>query len=56
MSLISKILYVWHHIRRNYHQELLESCLDRNLKAKLRNKLDYHKKKEDQLRSLKASV
>jgi hypothetical protein len=56
MSLISKILYVWHHLRRNYHQELLRSCLDHRLKAKFRNKLDYHTKKLDHLNSLKASV
>ncbi|HZH58764.1 MAG TPA: hypothetical protein VEY70_04125 [Metabacillus sp.] len=45
MSLISKILYNWHLIKMNYHRELVDSCLDHKLKQKLRNKLEYHKKK-----------
>lgn len=52
MSLISKILYCWHYIRKNYHQELYDSCLDNKIKANLRNKLEYHKKKVDQLTAL----
>ncbi|MGM0875048.1 MAG: hypothetical protein ACQEWV_09630 [Bacillota bacterium] len=55
MSFLSKILYCWHFIRKNYHQELLESCRDYKLKEKLRKKIEYHKKKIDQLRTVKAS-
>lgn len=55
MSLLSKILYSWHFIRMNYHQELLESCLDYKLKEELRKKIDYHKKKIDQISTVKAS-
>jgi hypothetical protein len=49
MSLTSKILYRWHKIRKNYHQELLDCCLDNKLKAELRSKFEYHKNKVDQL-------
>ncbi|MGM0874111.1 MAG: hypothetical protein ACQEWV_04790 [Bacillota bacterium] len=55
MSLISKILYFWHFIRKNYHQELLESCRDYKLKEELRKKIEYHKKKIVQLSTVKAS-
>ncbi|MDQ0201907.1 hypothetical protein J2S10_005118 [Neobacillus ginsengisoli] len=49
MSLISKILYSWHYLRKNYYQVLHDSCLDNKIKAKLRNKLEYHRKKIDEL-------
>lgn len=42
-------MYTWHHIRRNYHEELIESCIDSNLKAKLHNKLNYHTEKLTEL-------
>ncbi len=55
MSLISKMLYAWHYVRRNYHEELIESCLDYKLKAKLRNKYEYHEEKLVQLSSMQVS-
>jgi hypothetical protein len=56
MSLKSKILYSWHELRKNYHLELLNSCLDHKIKDKLKNKYEYHKKKVDHLLSFKASL
>ncbi len=48
MSLTSKILYWWHFIRMNYYYELVDSCIDDELKARLKNKLEYHKGKLNQ--------
>ncbi|WP_156177730.1 hypothetical protein [Bacillus sp. SA1-12] len=55
MSLLSKLKYGWHYLRRNYHKELIESCLDHELRAKLKNKLDYHNIKLEELCGKKAS-
>lgn len=49
MSFTSKILYFWHYARRNYHHELVESCLDHKLKAKLKDKFEYHNNKVEQM-------
>ncbi|TWD98941.1 hypothetical protein FB550_108198 [Neobacillus bataviensis] len=51
MSLISKIHYKWHIMRKNYHQLLLDSCLDYNLKNKITKKITYHDEKIKQLNS-----
>ena len=55
MSLLSKMLYAWHYVRRNYHIELIESCTDYKLETKLRNKFKYHDEKLLELNSMKAS-
>ncbi|WP_175640198.1 hypothetical protein [Metabacillus schmidteae] len=55
MSLLNKMIYVWHLVRRNYYKELVESCIDCTLKAKLRNKFEYHAEKLAELSLLKAS-
>ncbi|MDQ0232741.1 hypothetical protein [Metabacillus malikii] len=54
MSLISKLLYSWHYIRKNYHEELLDSCLDRKLKEQLHSKFKYHQYKLEQLSTKRA--
>jgi hypothetical protein len=54
MSLISKIFYHWYQLRKNYHQALYDSCLDYKIKSQLKIKIEYHKRKVDQLKSIKA--
>lgn len=49
MSLISKILYKWHILRKNYHLLLLDSCLDYSLKNEITKKIIYHEEKIRQL-------
>ena len=55
MSLISKIIYGWHYIRMNYHEELLDSCLDHRIKAELQYKYKYHEHRLEQISTEKAS-
>jgi hypothetical protein len=54
MSLISKLFYNWYQLRKNYHQALYDSCLDLKIKSQLRKKIEYHKRKVDQLKAIKA--
>jgi hypothetical protein len=51
MSFISKILFCWHDLRKNYHEELINCCIDNKIKAELIKKLEFHKKKVDQILS-----
>jgi hypothetical protein len=44
-SFMNSIKNEWHYFRIRYHELLLESCLDHNLKYKIAKKITYHKKR-----------
>jgi hypothetical protein len=43
--IFSIVKFSWHSLRVNYHQALLEGCLDGQLKKKLKEKITYHEMK-----------
>ena len=45
MSILTFIKINWHKLSRNYHLLMLEDCLDKEAKHKLRIKAEYHEKK-----------
>lgn len=51
MSVISMILYKWHYIRLQYHEFLLEGCLDERIKHNLIKKIKYHQIKLNEINS-----
>ncbi|MBP1154412.1 MULTISPECIES: hypothetical protein [unclassified Paenibacillus] len=49
MKLKANIKYIWHKLWWNYNLLLYHSCLDEQLKQKLKSKADYH---EDRLKAI----
>jgi hypothetical protein len=41
--MIQQLIIKWHTIRANYHEILINDCLDETMKQSLTKKLDYHK-------------
>ncbi|SCC21873.1 hypothetical protein GA0061094_3173 [[Bacillus] enclensis] len=44
-KMMFQLRFRWHSIRVRYHQALLESCLDSQLKQKIQQKIIYHEMK-----------
>lgn len=44
-KMMFQLKFRWHSIRMHYHQALLESCLDCQLKKKIHQKIMYHEMK-----------
>jgi hypothetical protein len=51
-DMYQRLLKIWHSYRANYHEILIDDCLDETLRKTLINKLNYHKQKLNEMHQL----